>query len=192
MLQFAQRPNVGVVGAKLYFENEKIQHVGVAFWNGLPDHIRREYPNKDPGYFFSSCTNRNYLAVTGAVLMSKKDVFEGVGGFNEALAINYNDIDYCLQVFKSGRRVVFASAAELYHYESLSRDRVVSEDEIKFFQDRWSDLVSTDPYYSPLFEDHPPNYSLRSDLMSINHIDPLKYSALTNMISITKKSDKAL
>jgi len=179
MLQLAQRPGVGVVGAKLYFENDKLQHVGVAFWNGLPYHIGREIPGTDPGYFHSSCANRNYLAVTGAVMMSRRSVFEEVGGFDERLAINYNDIDYCLKVFQSGRRVVFAAGAELYQYESMSRKRTVAEDEIKLFQDRWMDLVTKDPYYGPYFENHPPNFSLRYDWLSVTTVDPLKSIVLS-------------
>jgi GT2 family glycosyltransferase len=179
MLQLAQRPDIGVVGAKLYFENDKLQHVGIAFWNGLPDHIGREMPGTDAGYFYSSCANRNYLAVTGAVMMSRRSVFEEVGGFDERLAINYNDIDYCLKVYHSGRRVVFAAGAELYHYESLSRERTVAEDEIKLFQDRWRDLVAKDPYFGPYFDNHPPNYLLRNDWLSVITVDPLKSIVLS-------------
>ncbi|MHB8778411.1 MAG: glycosyltransferase [Anaerolineales bacterium] len=181
MLQLAQRPGIGVVGAKLYFESDKLQHVGVAFWNGLPDHICREIHGSDPGHFFSSCANRNYLAVTGAVLMTKRSVFEEIGGFDERLAINYNDIDYCLKVIQSGRRVVFAAGAELYHYESVSRARTVAADEIKLFQNRWRDLVSSDPYYSPFFENHPPNFILRNDWSSVTIVDPMKSIALFNI-----------
>jgi len=179
MLQLAQRTGVGVVGAKLYFESDKLQHVGVAFWNGVPDHICREIHGTDPGHYFSSCANRNYLAVTGAVLMSKKNVFEEVGGFDECLTINYNDIDYCLKVFRSGRRVVFAAGAELYHYESVSRERTVAADEIKLFKNRWEDLVSRDPYYGLYFENHPPNFLLRNDWSSVTIVDPLKSIALS-------------
>ena len=163
MLQLAQRLGIGAVGAKLHFENGKIQHVGVAFWNGLPDHIRREFPETDAGYFFSTCSNRNYLAVTGAVLMTRRSIFEKVNGFDERFAINYNDVDYCLKVVESGERIVFASGAELYHFESISRERTVADDEVNLFRNRWGKLVSSDPYYSSNFEAHPPNFILRND-----------------------------
>lgn len=179
MLQLAQRPDIGVVGAKLYFENDKLQHVGIAFWDGLPDHIGREMPGTHPGHFFSSCANRNYLAVTGAVMMSRRSVFVEVGGFDERLAINYNDIDYCLKVFQSGRRVVFAAGAELYHFESVSRERTVADDEIKLFQEKWMDLVTKDPYYGPYFDNHPPNFLLRNDWLSVTTVDPLESIVLS-------------
>ena len=178
MLQFAQRPGVGVVGAKLYFESGKLQHVGVAFCNGLPDHIARGMPGTDPGYFYSSCATRNYLAVTGAVMMTRRDVFEGVGGFDERLAVNYNDIDYCLNVFRSGRRVVFAAGAELYHYESVSRGRTVAQEEIVRFMERWGKFVANDPYFGPCFEDQPPMFVLRRDLGAVTIVDPLRSTAL--------------
>ena len=180
MLQLAQRPEVGVVGAKLYFENGSIQHAGVAFCEGLPDHIRREAPGTDPGHFFSSCANRNYMAVTGAVLMTRRTVFESVGGFDERLAINYNDIDYCLKVFSAGLRVVFAAGAELFHFESISRARTVSPYEIALFRQKWSDLVARDPYYSSFFESRPPDFRLRIDWTSTTRPDPLDSAALSH------------
>jgi GT2 family glycosyltransferase len=163
MLQLCQRDGVGVVGAKLHFANGSLQHVGVTFWDGLPDHIYSGLPAKDPGYFFSSVANRNYLAVTGAVSMTKSELFKKVGGFDDRFAVNYNDIDFCLKVIKEGFRVVFASGAELYHYESVSRERTVASDEIALFQKKWKDFVSYDPYYSRYFDNHPPMFVLRHD-----------------------------
>lgn len=166
MLQLCQRKGVGVVGAKLHFEDESLQHVGVAFWNGLPDHIHRGFPCTHPGYFFSAVANRNYLAVTGAVVMTKRELFEVVGGFDEQFAINYNDIDYCLKVFREGFRIVFAAGARLYHYESVSREAVVAPEEITLFQQKWMDVLSYDPYYSPFFDNHPPVFALRHEQLS--------------------------
>ena len=163
MLQLCQRKGVGVVGAKLHYENESLQHVGVAFWNGLPDHIHRAFPGTHPGHFFSSVANRNYLAVTGAVLMTKHELFETVGGFDEQFPINYNDIDYCLKMFSKGFRIVFAAGARLFHYESVSREAVVAHDEIQLFQQKWMDTVSYDPYYGSVFDNHPPVFELRHE-----------------------------
>jgi len=163
MLQLCQRKGVGVVGAKLHYENESLQHVGVAFWNGLPDHIRRGFSGTEPGHFFSSVANRNYLAITGAVLMTKRELFESVGGFDEQFPINYNDIDYCLKIFRHGSRVVYAAGARLFHYESVSREAVVAEDEIALFHQKWKDTVSYDPYYSVFFDNHPPAFALRNE-----------------------------
>jgi O-antigen biosynthesis protein len=161
MLQLCQRKGVGVVGAKLHYENESLQHVGVAFWNGLPDHIHRAFPKEYPGYYFSAVANRNYLAVTGAVLMTKRELFEEVNEFDERFAINYNDIDYCLKIFKLGFRIVFAAGARLYHYESVSREATVASSEINLFQEKWMNFISYDPYYGNFFDNHPPNFELR-------------------------------
>ena len=180
MLQLAQRPGIGAVGAKLFFENNKIQHAGIAFWNGLPDHILRESPREYPGHFFSSCSNRNYLAVTGAVMMTSARVFKEVEGFDERFAVNYNDIDYCLKVFQTGQRIVFASGTELYHYESVSRERVVAEEEISLFQSKWREVVTKDPYYGPYFDNHPPNFLLRNDWRSVKCVEPLKSLSLSH------------
>ena len=174
MLQLCQRKGVGIVGAKLHFENEALQHVGVAFWNGLPDHIHREFPGTDPGHFFSAVANRNYLAVTGAVLLTKRELFEKVDGFDEQFAINYNDIDYCLRVFREGFRIVYAAGARLFHYESVSRERVVAPEEISLFQQKWLDTVSHDPYYSTFFDNHPPVFALRHEWPSPSTLDPIK------------------
>lgn len=161
MLSLAQRPGVGVVGPKLLFEDGKLQHVGIAFNNGLPDHIYREYPGNDPGYFFSSEAQRNYLAVTGACLMIGKNIFEEVGGFNANLAINYNDIDLCLKVyFDAGLRIVYSGQAKLYHFESKNRVRSVSREEIDLFHDLWGEKVRNDPFYSRYFSASPPEFRL--------------------------------
>jgi O-antigen biosynthesis protein len=180
MLQLCQRKGVGVVGAKLHFENETLQHVGVAFWNGLPDHIHRAYPGTYPGHLFSAVANRNYLAVTGAVLMTKNEIFKSVGGFEEGFAINYNDIDYCLKVFTEGYRIVLAAGAQLCHYESVSREAVVASDEIDLFQQKWKDVVSYDPYYSSFFDNHPPMFTLRHEWSATPIFDPLKSPVLSH------------
>ncbi|WP_449229712.1 glycosyltransferase family 2 protein [Azospirillum argentinense] len=160
MLSLAQRPGVGVVGAKLYFEDGTLQHVGVTFCAGLPDHIRRGFSGDDPGYFFSTVGQRNYMAVTGACMLLRRALFEEVGGFEEALAINYNDIDLCLKVWDRGLRIVYTAQAELFHFESRNRERSVAAHEQAIFLERWGERVSTDPFYSPYFAARPPNFEL--------------------------------
>ena len=160
MVSLAQRPGVGAVGAKLFFEDGTLQHVGVAFCKGLPDHVRRGFGGDDPGYFFSSVGQRNYLAVTGACVLTGRSLFEEVGGFDEAFAINYNDIDLCLKMAERGRRVVYAAQAELYHFESRNRERTVAAHEQTLFRERWHTHVAHDPYYSPYFDARPPNFQL--------------------------------
>ncbi|MDR3392579.1 MAG: glycosyltransferase family 2 protein [Sulfuriferula sp.] len=160
MLSLAQRPGVGAVGAKLFFEDDTLQHVGVAFCNGLPDHIRRGYPGDDPGYFFSSEGQRNYLAVTGACVLLNRKLFQEVSGFEEAFAVNYNDIDLCLKVWQKGYRNVYTGQAMLYHFESRNRKREVDIQEQDLFLERWGNSVTKDPYYSYYFRADPPNFEL--------------------------------
>ncbi len=167
MLALLQRPGVGVVGAKLLFEDGDLQHVGVAFCRGLPDHIRRGYPQTDAGYGFSSVANRNYLAVTGACLMITRADFEAVAGFNEAFAVNYNDIDLCLKVIGLGKRVVYSPQAVLRHFESRSRTRTVSLDEIGRFFNDWGDVTLHDPYYSRWLHAQPPLFELADPRLQI-------------------------
>lgn len=161
MLSLAQRPGVGAVGAKLFFEDGTLQHVGVTFCNGLPDHIYRGYPGDEPGYFFSSEGQRNYLAVTGACILLRRGLFEEVGGFEETFAVNYNDIDLCLKIWQKGYRNVYTGQAMLYHFESRTRKREVATYEQDLFLQRWSDKIGRDPYYSHYFRTDPPNFELR-------------------------------
>jgi GT2 family glycosyltransferase len=162
MLSLAQRPGVGVVGAKLFFEDDTLQHVGVTFCNGLPDHVRRGYPGEEAGHFFSSDGQRNYLAVTGACVLLSKKIFREVGGFDEQFSINYNDIDLCLKIWQKGYRNVYAGQAKLYHFESRNRKREVASQEIDLFLQRWKKEVDPDPYYSRYFRANPPNFELGS------------------------------
>jgi len=160
MLSLAQNPQIGAVGARLRFEDKSIQHAGVSFCDGLPDHVRRGFGADDPGYFFSTVGQRNYMAVTGACIMTPRQIFQTVGGFDEKLAVNYNDIDYCLKVYKSGLRIVYSAKAELYHFESRNRERTVERREINLFLKRWRELTRKDPYYSGYFSAKPPNFEL--------------------------------
>jgi GT2 family glycosyltransferase len=163
MLQFSQRSEVGAVGAKLHYEDGSIQHVGVTLNDdGLPDHLCRGSAGSSPGYFFSSVVARTCLAVTGACLMTRKLVFDTVGGFDESLAISYNDIDYCLKVRSAGYRTIFTPHAELFHYESVTRARSVDFSESDLFLRRWHEKVPADPYYNIHLDTYPPNFRIRT------------------------------
>ena len=161
MLTLAQKRGVGAVGAKLLFENGQIQHAGVTFCESLPDHVLRGSGRDDPGYFFSTVGSRNYLAVTGACVLCSSATFKKVGGFTEAFAVNYNDIDFCLKIVKLGLRIAYAPQAKLYHFESRNRARTVDTREIDLFLEKWKDEVRTDPFYSRNFESRPPEFKLR-------------------------------
>ena len=160
MLALLAIPGVGAVGAKLLFETGELQHVGVSVIDATPDHPRRSYPREDPGHFFSTAGNRNYLAVTGACVMVRRSDFEAVGGFDEDFAVNYNDVDLCLRLYERGLRSVYCAEAELFHYESRNRARTVDPAEHARFRARWAETLPRDPYYGEWFEALPPTFEL--------------------------------
>lgn len=151
MLELAQQTEIGAVGAKLLFPNSHIQHAGVVILGGCPGHVFYNINSDHPGYFFSNLINRNYLGVTGACLMVRRQVFDEVGGLDEVFPLNYNDVDFCLKLYKAGYRNVFTPFAKLTHYESASRHSVVLPEELETFQTRWRSYLEAqggDPYYN--------------------------------------------
>lgn len=152
MLEFAQQQDIGAVGAKLLFPNNTIQHSGVAIIGGNPGHTFYGVDKNHPGYFLSNIVNRNYFAVTGACLMIRKNLFQQLGGFDENLPLNYNDVDLCLKAHQAGYRNVLTPYAQLIHYESVSRDKGVQPGEWQKLNSKWGqyfDVMGGDPYYNP-------------------------------------------
>lgn len=160
MLMFAQREDVGVVGAKLYFPNETVQHAGVCV--GVPgpaDHYHKGWPRDNPGYLGRLLYAQDLTAVTGACMLIPKRIWEQVGGLEERFAVAYNDIDLCMRVRRAGYLVVWTPFAELYHHESVSRGyedtpekRARFEREAALFCSLWKrELEAGDPYYNPNF-----------------------------------------
>lgn len=158
MLGYCQREDVGVVGARLYYPDDTIQHAGVIIgFGGVAGHTFLGQGRYESGYFARAMCTQNYSAVTAACMMTPKKLFENLNGFLEDFRIAFNDIDYCLRVRNEGKLVVYNSQAELYHYESKSRglegtrekaERFKSE--IKLFQNKWhTALEKSDPFYNP-------------------------------------------
>ncbi len=167
-----QRSDVGAVGARLYYEDGTLQHAGVVIGlGGIAGHPFYGFPPEDIGYFARVVIAQDYSAVTAACMMMKKSVFEQAGGFDEQLAVAYNDVDLCLRVGEAGYRIVYNPYAELYHYESKTRgyedtkekkDRFHVEREI--FRKRWEKLLRDgDPNYSPNLTLKEANYGLNLD-----------------------------
>lgn len=154
LVMYADRPDIGVVGCRLRYEDGRLQHAGVMFNNGRPGHLYRGFAGGFTGYFNNVLLAQNYLAVTGACLMTPKDVFDEVGGLSATLPINFNDIDYCLKVWASGRRVVYDPDTVLYHFESSSRSPEVKEWEIGRLVGRWLHCSKDDPFSNPNFHPH--------------------------------------
>lgn len=158
MLMYAQREEVGIVGAKLYYPDLTVQHAGVVFTkDGNPHHLfRKLFTRDDYGYFARLQSVQNYGAVTGACLMIKKDLFFEIGGFYEELVVAFNDIDLCMRVREKGFLIVWTPFSELYHHEMKSRGaddtpkkRERHTHEIALFNSRWSGVLKKgDPYYN--------------------------------------------
>jgi GT2 family glycosyltransferase len=146
MVMYAQHPGIGAVGARLLWEDGRLQHAGVLFENGgLPGHIYRGFRGEFKGYSNNAHLAQNFLAVTGACLMTPAAAFEEVGGFSTALPVNYNDMDYCLKLRTKGLRVVYDPDTVLYHFESSSRSSEVEDWEKEALVDRWLPLTAVDP-----------------------------------------------
>lgn len=151
MLDQLAKPGVGVVGARLLYPNGLTQHVGVVHNYSNPDHVRRGYAGDEAGYFFSTCGTRNYIAVTGACMMTRTDLFRLVGGYTEMLAVSFNDVDYCLKVRELGFRTVYAPQALLTHMESMSREAFADPNELEYYHRRWAKVLTQDSFYNERF-----------------------------------------
>lgn len=124
MVGYARMPQVGAVGARLYFQDGTIQHAGVVhgYHDGLPGHAFRHSPPHEWGYMGFIRVSREYSAVTAACMLTPYSVFEALGGFDERhFAVAYNDVDYCYRVVQAGLTCVYASSAELFHFEGRTR-----------------------------------------------------------------------
>lgn len=148
MLEFAQQPEIGAVGARLLFPDGRLQHIGINLLDGVPGHPYYQYPGEYSGYFGSAILHRNCSAVTGACLMTRRDIFEALGGFDTDLDLNYSDVDYCLKAVETGKRIVYAPDAQLCHHESLTKPGVFDH-EIEAFRALWAARIPRDPFYNP-------------------------------------------
>ncbi len=158
MVSHALRPEIGAVGAKLYYANDTIQHAGVIVGlGGMAGHGFKYLAREAPGYHFRPCLIQNYSAVTAACLVMRRRVFQEVGGLEEKhLKVAFNDVDLCLRLRERGYRIVWTPYAELYHLESASRgvDNTVKKyfrlrHELNYMRKRWGKVLAGDPYYSP-------------------------------------------
>jgi GT2 family glycosyltransferase/2-polyprenyl-3-methyl-5-hydroxy-6-metoxy-1,4-benzoquinol methylase len=150
MLEMAQQSEVGVVGAKLLYPNHRIQHAGVVLGlGGIAGHPFVGFPAETPLYFGFAGMIRNTSAVTAACMLVRREVFDGVGGFDENMPVNFNDVDFCMRVSRAGYRIVWTPYALLYHHESTTRGHAVDQRDIDFMNARWGETLFHDPYYSP-------------------------------------------
>lgn len=158
MVSWAALPEIGCVGAKLYYSNDTIQHAGVITGlGGVAGHSHKYFPKGHPGYFCRLSVVQNLSAVTAACLVVRKSVYMEVGGLNEEhLTVAFNDVDFCLKVQSQGYSNVWTPFAELYHFESISRGVEDNPEKISRFnreadymKKTWNNLLENDPFYSP-------------------------------------------
>ena len=172
LLMYAQREDVGAVGAKLYYGDKTIQHAGVVLGLGAhrtAGHSHYMQHRENLGYMGRLCYAQNVSAVTGACLMVSKELFEKAGGLDESFAISLNDVDFCIKLREMGYLNVFTPFAELYHYESVSRGlddqgekAARYNEESARFRERWKEVLEKgDPYYNPNFSLDRSDFSLK-------------------------------
>jgi GT2 family glycosyltransferase len=151
MIEHVQRPGVGVVGAKLLYPDDTIQHAGVVLgpFRGSV-HAYKRLPGDDPGAFDLPNVIRNFSAVTFACAVIDRALFDRLGGLDETnLPVAFNDTDYCLRVREAGYDVVYTPFARLYHHESVTKTVIAHPHEIAFLRQRWADVIAHDPFYNP-------------------------------------------
>ena len=160
MLGYCQRPGTGIVGVRLYFPDDTIQHAGIIVgMGGCAGSLFVGMNRKRTGYMHKAALVQDLSAVTAACMMVKREAFEAAGGFEESLAVAFNDVDFCLKVRRAGYLVVYNPYAELYHYESKTRGLEDSpekqrrfQSEIEYMRCHWLDILKRgDPYYNRNF-----------------------------------------
>jgi len=157
MVSHASRPEVGAVGAKLWYPNNTLQHGGVLLIGGVANHALTGLIMGESGYHSKANSIQTISAVTAACLVVRKSLYLEVGGLNEKeLKVGLNDVDFCLKLMEAGYKNIWTPYAELYHHESASRGldetpekKVRFQNEISYMQKRWSKLLLNDPYYNP-------------------------------------------
>jgi len=175
LLEHSQRKEVGAVGGKLYYPNNTIQHAGVVLGiAGFAGHSHRHVPREADGSMNRLVTVHNVSAVTGALLMVKKDLYHEVGGLDEVhLKVALNDVDFCLKLREKGYLNVFTPYCEAYHHESTTRgydttlaQKRIFEKECNFFRQKWKRILEADPYYNE-------NLTLEREDFSVKNADEL-------------------
>ncbi len=162
MVEHVQRPEVGAVGARLLYPDETVQHAGVVMGvGGIAQHAFKNFGAEDPGVCRQLQVTRNYSAVTGACLLTRREVFDEVGGFDEAqLPVTFSDVDLCLKMRRAGYLIVYTPFAKLIHHESATRHRSAEPRESDIIRERWSEVIARDPYYNPSLSRAAADFSL--------------------------------
>lgn len=160
MLGHNQRSEVGIVGVRLLYKDNTVQHAGLCVTGTVAGHLNRALPKGTYGYFALSDATQNLSAVTAACMMTSREIFSKVNGFTEELAIAFNDVDYCLKVRELNQLIVYTPEVELYHYESISRGqedtlekKLRFQQEVSYINGTWAKYyVEGDPYINKNFD----------------------------------------
>jgi GT2 family glycosyltransferase len=162
LLMYSRVEEIGAVGARLLFGDGRLQHAGIVNTTQGPSHVFYGFGADYPGYFSAARIPANYSAVTAACLMTRRPVFEGVGGLCTDFPSSYNDVDFCFKLARRGFRVAYNPEATLRHYESSTRSPHIESADTDLLRRRWKPLLDRDPYNNPNFWpdscnfEHPP------------------------------------
>lgn len=190
MISYVQREDVGICGARLLYPDEDIQHAGVIMgMGGIAGAAFVRTHDSDLSYMHRAKCIQDYSCVTAACLLTKRSLFDQVGGFTEKLAVAFNDVDYCMKVRALGKLVVYNPYAKFYHYESKSRGMEDTPEklarfhsEILTFGTTWKDILRDgDPYYSPALTFRKANFALK-DLTQEQVGEPMHYALLKGIV----------
>ena len=161
MAEHVQRPEVGAVGPRLLYPDDTVQHAGIVVGvGGIAEHAFRDLPAEAPGVCRQLQATRNYSAVTGACLLTRRDVFDEVGGFDESLPVSFGDVDLCLKMRRAGYVIVYTPFAKLYYHRSAGRHQTAEPHEANLMRERWPEVLERDPYYNPNLSRERANFSL--------------------------------
>jgi O-antigen biosynthesis protein len=161
MAEHMQRTEVGAVGPRLLYPDDTVRHAGIVVGvGGIAQPAFRGLPGDAPGVCRQLQATRNYSAVTGACLLTRRDVFEEVRGFDECLPANFSDIDLCLKMRRAGYVIVYTPFAKLYHHESKLRRQRIESLETTVMRERWPEVLERDPYYNPNLSRERADFSL--------------------------------
>ena len=159
MAEHVQRPEVGAVGPRLLYPDDTVQHAGIVVGvGGIAEHAFRGLPAEAPGVCRQLQATRNYSAVTGACLLTRREVFDEVEGFDESLPDSFADVDFCLKMRRAGYLIVYTPFSKLYKH-APQRDKIDMRSEA-IMRERWSDVVERDPYYNPNLSRERADFSL--------------------------------
>jgi GT2 family glycosyltransferase len=163
MAEHVQRREVGAVGPRLIYPDQTVRHAGIVLGvGGIAEHAFRGFPAEAPGVCRQLQATRNYSAVTGACLLTRRKVFDDVGGFDESLPASFADVDLCLKMRRAGYVIVYTPFAKLIDHEPTVCRQTVESGEVNLMRERWREVLERDPYYNPNLSRERADFSLGS------------------------------